>query len=82
MYFARLARSLRKDKLIRQGYGLETLWLTVHILTTYRSLGLQQSSFEDKLLVTVQKNLHLFNFVPGEHEEKERKTHVSHHARC
>ena len=61
MYFARLARSLREDKLIRQGYGLEPLWLTVHILTTYRSLGLQQSNFEDKILVTVQKNLHLFH---------------------
>ena len=78
MYFARLVRSLWKDKLIKQGYDLEPLWLTLHILTTYRSLGLQQSNFEDKLLVTVQKNLfalkefldknpHLFHSVPGEH---------------
>jgi len=52
--------------------------LTFDMLTTGRSLGLQQSNFEDKLLVTVQKNLfalkefldknpHLFHSVPGEH---------------
>lgn len=78
MYFARLVRSLWKEKLIKRGYDPDPLWLTVHILTTCRSLGLQQSNFEDKLLVTVQKNLfalkefldknpHLFHSVPGEH---------------
>ena len=57
MYFARLVRSLWKDKLIKPGYEPEPLWLTLHILTVHRSLGLQQSNFGDKLLATVQKNL-------------------------
>jgi nuclear pore complex protein Nup155 len=78
MHFARLVRPLWKDKLIKPGYEPEPLWLTLHILTAHRSLGLQQSNFSDKLLVTVQKNLfalkefldknpHLFHSVPGEH---------------
>lgn len=78
MYFARLVRSLWKDKLTKPGYDPESLLLTLHILTIHRSLGLQQSNFEDKLLVTLQKNLfalkefldtnpHLFHSVPGEH---------------
>ena len=57
MYFARLVRPLWKDKLIKPGYEPEPLWLTLHILTVHRSLGLQQSNFGDKLLATVQKNL-------------------------
>jgi hypothetical protein len=57
MYFTRLVRPLWKDKLIKPGYKPELLYLTLHILTAHRSLGLQQSNFGDKLLVTVQKNL-------------------------
>jgi hypothetical protein len=54
------------------------LVLTLLILKTHSPPGLQQSNFEDYLLVTVQKNLfalkefldknpHLFHSAPGEH---------------